>query len=99
MEQLDRFHGHFYNWYDTHTLQPLHPQYVSSVDSGNLAGSLLALRVGLGELKNQSVLSPRVFDGLDDTLLILAGVMPASPDAETANLVEVAAGHAPLPGR
>ena len=41
MEQLERFHGHFYNWYDTHTLQPLHPQYVSSVDSGNLAGSLL----------------------------------------------------------
>ncbi len=88
MEQLERFHGHFYNWYDTHTLQPLHPQYVSSVDSGNLAGSLFALRVGLGELKNQSVLSPRVFDGLDDTLLILAGLMPTSPDAETVGLVK-----------
>jgi hypothetical protein len=40
MEKLERYRGHFYNWYDTRTLQPLRPQYVSSVDSGNLAGSL-----------------------------------------------------------
>ena len=71
MEKLERFRGHFYNWYDTHTLQPLHPQYISSVDSGNLAGSLLALRAGLGELKDQPVLGPRTFDGLEDTLLAL----------------------------
>src|SRR5690606_29669721 len=35
MDKLERYHGHFYNWYDTRTLQPLKPQYVSSVDSGN----------------------------------------------------------------
>ncbi|MFA7388479.1 MAG: hypothetical protein WCZ87_12575, partial [Thiohalobacteraceae bacterium] len=39
MEKLERYRGHLYNWYDTRTLQPLRPQYVSSVDSGNLAGS------------------------------------------------------------
>ena len=38
MEKLERYLGHFYNWYDTRTLKPLHPQYVSSVDSGNLVG-------------------------------------------------------------
>ncbi len=47
METLERFRGHFYNWYDTRTLEPLNPQYISSVDSGNLAGSLLALQAGL----------------------------------------------------
>ncbi len=39
MNGLERFRGHFYNWYDTHDLRPLEPKYISSVDSGNLAGS------------------------------------------------------------
>ncbi len=43
MSGLARFRGHFYNWYDTRDLRPLDPQYVSSVDSGNLAGHLIAL--------------------------------------------------------
>ena len=43
MNSLERFHGHFYNWYDTRTLRPLGPKYVSAVDSGNLAGHLIAL--------------------------------------------------------
>ena len=40
---LARFRGHFYNWYDTHDLRPLDPLYISTVDSGNLAGHLIAL--------------------------------------------------------
>ncbi len=72
MGKLERFRGHFYNWYDTRSLLPLHPQYISSVDSGNLAASLLTLRVGLGELKNMPVLGPRALDGIEDTLLALA---------------------------
>ena len=43
MSSLQRFRGHFYNWYDTGDLRPLDPRYVSSVDSGNLAGHLIAL--------------------------------------------------------
>ncbi len=38
MESLERYQGHFYNWYDTLSLQPLPPLYISTVDSGNLAG-------------------------------------------------------------
>ncbi len=41
MEKLALWEGHFYNWYDTRTLEPLKPTYVSSVDSGNLAACLL----------------------------------------------------------
>ncbi len=44
---MERHNGHFYNWYDTRTLAPLAPRYVSTVDSGNLAASLITLRQGL----------------------------------------------------
>ncbi len=80
--RLERFRGHFYNWYDTHTLLPLNPRYVSSVDSGNLAGSLLALRVGLDELKGRPVLGDRTLEGLEDTLLALAACAPSPPVPE-----------------
>src|ERR1700686_491864 len=50
MKSLERFRGHFYNWYDTRDLHPLEPKYVSAVDSGNLAGHLLALGNGCREL-------------------------------------------------
>ncbi len=43
LARLERFRGHFYNWYDTQDLRPLDPKYVSAVDSGNLAGHLIAL--------------------------------------------------------
>jgi cyclic beta-1,2-glucan synthetase len=47
VERLERVEGHLLNWYDTRTLEPLAPRYVSTVDSGNLAGALLTLSVGL----------------------------------------------------
>ncbi|MDP3244718.1 MAG: glucoamylase family protein, partial [bacterium] len=50
MEKLERYRGHLYNWYDTRTLKPLRPHYVSSVDSGNLVSALAVLRAGLLEL-------------------------------------------------
>ncbi len=71
MEALDRHRGHFYNWYDTQTLKPLLPAYISSVDSGNLAAHLLTLRQGLLALPDHKILHPRLFDGLRDTLQLL----------------------------
>ncbi len=43
VKRLEKFNGHLYNWYDTRDLRPLDPQYISTVDSGNLAGHLIAL--------------------------------------------------------
>ncbi|OLE73660.1 MAG: hypothetical protein AUG12_04455 [Acidobacteria bacterium 13_1_20CM_2_57_8] len=74
METLQRHRGHFYNWYDTQTLQPLQPLYVSTVDSGNLAGHLLTLQKGLLELPAQPVLAPRFFEGIQHTLSVLMDV-------------------------
>lgn len=87
IEQLERYRGHLFNWYDTRTLQPLHPQYVSSVDSGNLAGSLLTLQAGLAELKNLPVMSANALQGLQDTLNVLTEQVPVFPHPErTENL-------------
>ncbi len=47
VENLEKWRGHLYNWYDTRTLAPLRPRYVSTVDSGNLRGCLIALEQGL----------------------------------------------------
>ena len=84
MEKLERYRGHFFNWYDTRTLEPLRPQYVSSVDSGNLLGSLLTLQAGLAELKEQPVLSPRAFHGLQDTVHVLSENVSSSITSELA---------------
>jgi len=71
MMQLERYRGHFYNWYDTEKLTPLLPRYVSTVDSGNLAGHLLTLRQGLLELAREPLFNHRLFKGLEDTLLVM----------------------------
>ncbi|MHC5352222.1 GH36-type glycosyl hydrolase domain-containing protein [Metapseudomonas furukawaii] len=71
MAGLDRHRRHFYNWYDTRTLQPLPPQYVSTVDSGNLAGMLLTLSPGLLALANDCPFQPNQLRGLEDTLDVL----------------------------
>ncbi len=71
MESLERHRGHFYNWYDTRTRLPLLPLYVSTVDSGNLAGHLLTLRPGLTALCDAPILNRRWIEGVADTLSIL----------------------------
>jgi len=86
MEALDRHHGHFYNWYDTQSLKPLPPAYISTVDSGNLAGHLLTLRPGLLELPDQKILGPRFFDGLSDTLGILVEAAAGAAPTDLARL-------------
>ena len=50
LQQMERHRGHFLNWYDTETLQPLRPRYVSTVDSGNLCAHLLAVAQACTEL-------------------------------------------------
>ncbi|HLC40077.1 MAG TPA: glucoamylase family protein, partial [Methylomirabilota bacterium] len=88
MEALERHRGHFYNWYDTQSLKPLPPLYVSTVDSGNLAGHLLTLRPGLLGLPDHKILGSRVFEGLSDTLRILVDAAGGAAPAQLAQLQE-----------
>ncbi len=73
MAQLGRFHGHFFNWYNTNTLEPLMPQYLSTVDSGNLAGHLIAVKQALVEFPENKLFDRRMIDGLTDTVDAVTG--------------------------
>src|SRR5216684_3568229 len=71
MASLERHRRHFYNWYDTVTLRPLPPLYVSTVDSGNLCAHLLILEAGLAALADHPILAPRWPEGLRETLWVV----------------------------
>ncbi len=71
VSQLQRYRGHLLNWYDTQTLAPLPPAFVSSVDNGNLIASLWTLERGCIELLEQPLLQHELPDGLHDHLFVL----------------------------
>ncbi len=75
MEKLEQHRGHFLNWYETRSLQPLQPRYVSTVDSGNLAACLMALREGCIGLQNAKILRWQRWQGLLDTLDVLDDIV------------------------
>ncbi|HLH07797.1 MAG TPA: glucoamylase family protein [Terriglobales bacterium] len=71
MRSLERAHGHFLNWYDTQTLQPLPPKFVSSVDNGNLVASLWTLQQGCLNLLRKPLLQASLAEGAFDILVAL----------------------------
>jgi cyclic beta-1,2-glucan glucanotransferase len=79
IDRLERYRGHVLNWYDTRTLAPLEPRYVSTVDNGNLAVCLVVLKEGCREIANAAPLRPQRWDGLLDTLAPLVGALRAHP--------------------
>ncbi len=81
LESLERYQGHLFNWYDTQSLQTLHPRYVSTVDSGNLMAALVTLRSGLLELANHRPVPRRWRAGLHDMLGVLADEATKGADA------------------
>ena len=68
MSEMARFRGHFYNWYDTRDLRPLDPKYVSSVDSGNLAGHLIALANACREWRSVPLVDSTRLVGVADAV-------------------------------
>ncbi|HYM48358.1 MAG TPA: cyclic beta 1-2 glucan synthetase, partial [Burkholderiaceae bacterium] len=79
LQSLERYRGHFFNWYDTRTLAPLNPRYISTVDSGNLVGHLMTLRAGLGALADAPIVNPRWLEGIGDTFEILREAVGQQP--------------------
>ena len=77
LEGLERYEGHLLNWYDTHTLAPLPPGYVSTVDSGNLAGALIALAEGLREIALSPQSAAERHSGLADTAAVASRALTA----------------------
>ncbi len=89
LEGLERYRGHLLNWYDTRSLAPLAPAYVSTVDSGNVAAAMLTLAEGL----RQAALSPASVRqwcaGLADAAALARLSRPARRDALTAHLAAI----------
>jgi len=75
MEQLETYQGHFLNWYDTRSLEPLSPRYVSTVDSGNLVACLRTLGQGCQDLLHKPVLRWQNWEGFLDILNLLDDIL------------------------
>ena len=80
MSRLERFRGHFYNWYDTRDLRPLDPRYVSTVDSGNLAGHLIALANASHSWIDLPLVQGHSFEGVLDSLNLAREARQELPD-------------------
>jgi cyclic beta-1,2-glucan synthetase len=71
LQRMERYRGHLYNWYDTTSLAPLYPRYISTVDSGNMAGHLITLKQGLVAMADARIVSETFFRGLLDTACLV----------------------------
>ncbi len=85
---LEQHRGHLFNWYDTQDGRTLEPKYVSSVDSGNLAGCLLTLASACRAMLDHPVLGPSAIAGIRDALDLLLGDAIESGDGERSASVE-----------
>jgi cyclic beta-1,2-glucan synthetase len=102
IKRMEHFRGHLFNWYDTRDLRPLDPRYVSSVDSGNLAGHLIVLGNACREMFGRPVVSSQWLNGIDDSIVLIReslGALVADKRSYTVTptqLVEVLDAMAPL---
>ena len=87
MDALERFRGHFYNWYGTRDLRPLEPKYISSVDSGNLAGHLITLANAFRETIGDPVVAPNWASGIQDAVSLTRESMQALSDEKPEHAV------------
>jgi len=68
VKNLKKYRGHLFNWYDTTALNPLNPLYVSTVDSGNLAGHLWAIANTCRQLGSAPLIRTDISSGFEDVL-------------------------------
>src|SRR3546814_8338800 len=86
IDRLERYRGHILNWYETRTLAALEPRYVSTVDSGNLAVSLITVTQALPDAHNAPPVGLDLWHGLEDTLGLLTGALDARSEELTSEL-------------
>jgi cyclic beta-1,2-glucan synthetase len=87
LNRLQRFRGHFFNWYDTRDRRPLEPRYVSSVDSGNLAAHLLAVANSCREWIDHSIPLSAAVAGIEDSLALARDALQQLPDDRRTQII------------
>jgi cyclic beta-1,2-glucan synthetase len=90
LDRLERYKGHWLNWYNTRTLEPLLPRYVSTVDSGNLSAALMTTAKGCRDAAGAPTVRPKRFEGFEDTVDLLEESLArlSSPHPGTAAPIE-----------
>ncbi|HXV19063.1 MAG TPA: glucoamylase family protein, partial [Candidatus Omnitrophota bacterium] len=71
VQKMTKHHGHLFNWYDTKEIKPLEPRYVSTVDSGNLAGHLWTVARACRQMSPPPFLGNNAFEGFTDTVSLI----------------------------
>jgi cyclic beta-1,2-glucan synthetase len=87
LERMEMFRGHFYNWYGTLDLHPLEPKYISSVDSGNLAGNFIVLGNSCREMAQKSATTTAMLTALKDTIAFLREALAGTEDTRRSQTV------------
>lgn len=87
---LDKHNGHFFNWYETRLGEVLNPKYISTVDSGNLAASLIVVKEAIEQEMSTRGINKNFIRGLQDTLLTIKEIFN---DFNTENLLPENAHH------
>src|SRR5208283_147080 len=90
IKRMEHFRGHLFNWYDTRDLRPLDPRYVSSVDSGNLAGHLIALGNACREMFSRPAVSSQWLNGIDDSIALIRESLRELPSVLKTHTIAVA---------
>ena len=88
-DEMEKFEGHFYNWYGSLDAKPLHPRYISTVDSGNLLGSLWTMARSMKELYRAPMFDGKSLRGLLDVLGLLESALGDDTAAFEAELSEI----------
>jgi cyclic beta-1,2-glucan synthetase len=93
MDRLERYRGHFFNWYATSDRVPLEPRYISSVDSGNLAACLMVLRQACTTIQTAPVTGAALRHGIIDTAAVLDEVIQEITAPELEEMVAAIRQH------
>ena len=93
LKKLERHEGHFLNWYNIQTLDPLFPRYVSTVDSGNFLACIWTLKQGMDEMISSSIIPTDALSGIKDTYEILQETNKSTKIEEAHRLFDTAASN------
>ncbi|RYG66104.1 DUF3131 domain-containing protein, partial [bacterium] len=88
-DEMEKHEGHLLNWYNSLTLEPLRPRYVSTVDSGNLLGSLWTLARSIKEISRAPLFTNAALDGIRDTLGVLERTLAEDKTSFTLEISEI----------
>ena len=88
IESLDKWNGHLFNWYNINNLKPIHPIYVSTVDSGNLVGYLITLKEGVLATKDRPFCFSSFKSGFEDTVSCIKTADLNTPRVQFDNLLQ-----------